>query len=97
MVTSAAASGPASTARALVIAAAPVPLGALLWHPLPPGKLPDSTGAAEAAAADITRWRLSHLAVVVASAAVALAFVAVRGFPRERVTGGSARSGSGSW
>lgn len=57
MVTSAAAaSGPASTARALVVAAAPVLLlGALLWHPLLPGRLPDSSGAAEAAAADITR------------------------------------------
>ncbi|MDK1349072.1 hypothetical protein QNO09_38660 [Streptomyces sp. 378] len=56
MVTSAAASGPASTARALVVAVAPVLLpGGLLWHPLLPGRLPDSAGAAEAAAADITR------------------------------------------
>ncbi len=52
-----------------------------------PRRLPDRAGAAEAAAADITRWGLSHLAAVVASAAVALAFVAVRGFLRERGDG----------
>ncbi|WP_159029537.1 hypothetical protein [Streptomyces qaidamensis] len=50
----------------------------MLWHPLLPGRLPDSAGAAEAAAADITRWGLSHLVAVVAFAAIALAFVAVR-------------------
>jgi hypothetical protein len=59
-------------------------LGALLWHPPLPGRLPDSNAVADAAAADTTRWGLSHLALAIASAMIVLAFVAVRGHLRDR-------------
>ncbi len=71
--------------RALVVAAAPVLLtAALLWHPPLPGRLPDSAGVADAASSDFMRWGLSHVAIVVAFAAVAVAFVAMRGHLRDR-------------
>lgn len=53
-------------------------LAAFLWHPPIPGRLPDDAAVAEAAAADPTRWGLAHFAAVLASAAIAVAFVAVR-------------------
>lgn len=71
---------PASPGRggAIVTAAAPVLLLAtFLWHPPIPGRLPDASAVAEAAASDLTRWGLVHLATVVASAVVAVAFLAV--------------------
>jgi hypothetical protein len=68
---------------------------ALLWHPLLPGRLPDSAGVADAASADITRWGLSHVAAAVASGAVAVAFVAVRGYLRERGDGSASAVGLG--
>lgn len=85
-----------ATARALLVAAAPVLLtAALLWHPPLPGRLPDSTGVAEAASADITRWGLSHVALALASGAIAVAFVAVRGYLRERGDGSASAVGLG--
>jgi len=71
---------PASAGRgaAIVTGAAPVLLLAtFLWHPPIPGRLPDAPAVAEAAASDPTRWGLVHLATAVASAVVAMAFVAV--------------------
>ena len=77
-----------SNASAAIVAAGPVLLlGALLWHPPLPGRLPDNDAVAEAAAADITRWGLSHLAAAVASAAVAVAFIVIRSYLRERGDG----------
>jgi hypothetical protein len=57
-------------------------LAAFLWHPPIPGRLPDDAAVAEAAAADLTRWGLAHLVAVLASAAIAVAFVAVREYLR---------------
>jgi len=68
---------------------------ALLWHPPLPGRLPDSAGVAEAASADITQWGLSHVAAALASGAVAVAFVAVRGHLRERGDGSASAVGLG--
>lgn len=69
---------------AAVVAAGPVLLlGALLWHPPLPGRLPDNDAIAEAVAADATRWGLSHLAAALAAAAIAVAFLAVRSHLRE--------------
>jgi hypothetical protein len=57
-------------------------LAAFLWHPPIPGRLPDDAAVSEAAAADLTRWGLVHLAAVIGSAAIAVAFVAVREYLR---------------
>jgi hypothetical protein len=87
---------PGLRARALVVAAGPVLLTvALLWHPPLPGRLPDSAGVADAASADITRWGLSHVAAALAFGAVAVAFVAVRGYLRERGDGSASAVGLG--
>lgn len=75
----------AARGRAGLVAIGPLLLlGALLWHPPQPGRLPDSEAVAEAAAAGITRWGLSHLTLAIASGMIALAFVAVRSHLRER-------------
>lgn len=58
----------------------------MLWHPPLPGRLPDSDAVADAAATDISRWGLHHLPGAIA-AAVAVSFIAVRGFLRERGDG----------
>jgi hypothetical protein len=82
------ASNSATKAGAITVAAGPVLLlGAMLWHPPLPGRLPDSDAVANAAAADITRWGLSHLAFALAAAAVAVAFIPVRSYLRERGDG----------
>lgn len=87
---------PGARARALLVAAGPVLLtAALLWHPPLPGRLPDSAGVAEAASADIMRWGLSHVAAALASGAVAVAFVAVRGYLRDRGDGSASAVGLG--
>lgn len=71
--------------RAATVAVGPLLLlGALLWHPPIPGRLPDSAAVADAAVADVTRWGLSHLALAVASAMIVVSFVAVRSHLRER-------------
>ncbi|NKE62893.1 hypothetical protein FXN61_41700 [Lentzea sp. PSKA42] len=75
----------ASRKMAALVAIGPLALvGALLWHPPLHGRLPDSEAVAHAAASDITRWGLSHLAAAIASAMIALAFIAVRGHLRQR-------------
>jgi hypothetical protein len=77
-----------SKALAITVAAGPVLLlGALLWHPPLPGRLPDNDAVAEAVAADVTRWGLSHLAAAFAAAAVSVAFIVIRSYLRERGDG----------
>jgi hypothetical protein len=77
-----------SRAMAITVAAGPVLLlGALLWHPPLPGRLPDNDAVAEAVAADVTRWGLSHLAAAFAAAAVSVAFIVIRSYLRERGDG----------
>jgi len=72
-------------ARAVVIAFAPIALlVAMLSHPYLPGRLPDHAAVADAVADGTTRWALTHLAAAVASGALVLAFVAIRGYLRER-------------
>lgn len=75
----------AASARAAVIAAAPIALlVAMLSHPYLPGRLPDHAAVADAVADGTTRWALTHLAAAVASGALVLAFIAIRGYLRER-------------
>lgn len=77
--------GASARGSAAVVAIGPLLLlVALLWHPPLPGRLPDGNAVADAAAADTTRWGLSHLALAIASAMIVLAFVAVRGHLRDR-------------
>jgi len=75
----------ADQARAVVVAIAPIALlVAMLSHPYLPGRLPDHAAVAEAVADGTTRWALTHLAAAVASGALVLAFIAIRGYLRER-------------
>ena len=75
----------ADQARAAVVAIAPIALlVAMLSHPYLPGRLPDHAAVAEAVADGTTRWALTHLAAAVASGALVLAFIAIRGYLRER-------------
>lgn len=74
-----------SDTRAVIVAIAPVVLlVAMVSHPYLPGRLPDHAAVAEAVAAGTTRWALAHLAAVLASGALVLAFIAIRGHLRER-------------
>lgn len=74
-----------SRLRAVVTALAPLALLAVfVWHPHIAGQLPNASAIAVAVAEDPTRWGLAHLATGVASGVVVLAFIAVRGFIRER-------------
>lgn len=71
--------------RAATVAVGPLLLlGALLWHPPLPGRLPDPEAVADAAAGDVTRWGLSHFALAITAAMIAVSFVAVRSHLRER-------------
>jgi hypothetical protein len=75
----------AASARAAAVAIAPIALlVAMLSHPYLPGRLPDHAAVAEAVADGTTRWALTHLAAVAASGFLVLAFVAIRGYLRER-------------
>jgi hypothetical protein len=75
----------AASARAAVLAIAPiVVLVAMLSHPYLPGRLPNDAAVAEAVADGTLRWGLVHLAAGVASGAIVLAFIAIRGYLRER-------------
>lgn len=91
--------GPAAGGRAGAIAVGAGPvllLAAFLWHPPLPGRLPDDAAVADAAAADPTRWGLVHLATVLASAAIAVAFVAVRDHLRAHGDAGPTTFGLGA-
>jgi hypothetical protein len=69
--------------RAATVAGAPLILAAgFLYHPYI-ANLTDEAAAAQAAAADTTRWGIAHLAVGVGSAALVLAFLAIRSYLRE--------------
>jgi hypothetical protein len=73
-----------SDTRAAVVAIAPVLLlVAMVWHPYLPGRLPDHAAVADAVADDPTRWALVHLTTALASGAIVLAFIAIRGHLRE--------------
>jgi hypothetical protein len=73
-----------SATRAVIVAVAPVVLlVAMVWHPYLPDRLPDHDAVAQAVTNDTTRWGLAHLAAAVASGALILAFIAVRGYLRE--------------
>ena len=75
----------AASARVAVLAIAPIVLlVAMFSHPYLAGRLPDHAGVAEAVADGTTRWGLTHIAAGVASGAVVLAFIAIRGFLREK-------------
>lgn len=65
--------------RAGVVAIAPVILlVALSYHPYLPGRLPNMDAVAAEVTADPTRWGVVHLATGVASAVLAVAFLAIR-------------------
>jgi hypothetical protein len=76
-----------TTSRIQAVATALAPpalLAAFVWHPYLTGRLPNAPAIAEAVAEDPVRWGLAHLAAGIASGVVVLAFIAVRGFLRER-------------
>ncbi len=69
--------------RAAIVAIAPtVLLLGFVYHPYVANATDDSA-LAETAASDTTRWGLSHLAIGVGYALMALAFIALRSFLRE--------------
>ena len=73
-----------SDTRAVIVAIAPVVLlVAMVWHPYLPGRLPNHAAVADAVADDPTRWALVHLMTALASGAIVLAFIAIRGHLRE--------------
>lgn len=73
-----------ASARAAIVAIAPVVLlVAMISHPYLPGRLPNDAAVAEAVAESTTRWAFAHLAAVVASGAIVLAFIAIRSYLRE--------------
>ena len=74
-----------SVTRAAVVAIAPIVLlVAMASHPYIPDRLPDHAGVANAVADGTTRWALVHLAAAMASGVLVLAFIAIRGYLRER-------------
>ena len=65
--------------RITIVAVAPAVLFvALAAHPFITGRLPNQTAIAEEVVAGTTRWGVVHLAASLASALIALAFLAVR-------------------
>jgi hypothetical protein len=77
---------PTTTARFRASTAAIAPvllLGAFVWHPFLPGRLPNDAAIAAAVADGPTRWGLAHLAAAVASAVLVFAFLAVRSYLHE--------------
>jgi hypothetical protein len=65
--------------RAGVVAIAPVLLlAALVYHPYLAGRQPNYDEIADAVVADPTRWGIAHLSAGIASAVLAVAFLAVR-------------------
>ena len=69
----------ARVGRITILAVAPAALlVALAAHPFIEGRLPNQTAIAEEVVAGTTRWGVVHLAASLASALVALAFLAVR-------------------
>jgi hypothetical protein len=77
--------GPArNRGRVAVLSVAPAVLCvALVAHPFISGRLPNEADIAEGVTADTTMWAVVHLAASVASALIAIAFLAVRSYLRE--------------
>jgi hypothetical protein len=70
---------PAGSWQVAVLAVAPATLLlALVAHPFIEGRLPNQTAIAEEVVAGTTRWGVAHLAAALASALIAVAFLAVR-------------------
>lgn len=70
--------------RIAALAVAPATLlAALFAHPFIEGRLPNQTAVAEQAVAGTTRWGVVHLAAGLASALIAVAFLAVRRYLHE--------------
>ena len=70
-------------ARAAIVFVAPVVLAAgLVYHPFI-AVLTDSDAVAAAAAADTTRWAVSHLTAGAGAGLVMIAFLAIRGYLRD--------------
>ena len=70
--------------RAVIVALAPVVLGAaFVAHPYIGLGPPDEAAVARAAVSSTFRWGISHLMVGVASALLLLAFLAIRSYLRE--------------
>jgi hypothetical protein len=69
--------------RAAIVVIAPAALLAgFIYHPyVTNGR--DEAALADAAASDVTRWGLSHLAIGIGYALLALAFIAIRSYLRE--------------
>lgn len=77
-------SQPRLSVRAGVVAIAPVILLAVLSsHPYLAGRLPNSDAVAAEVTSDPTRWGIVHIATGVASAILAVAFLAIRSHLRE--------------
>jgi MFS family permease len=70
--------------RTVILVVAPaVLLAAFVTHAYLPGRLPNDAAVAEAIVDGPTRWGWVHLTTSVASALIALAFLAVRSYLRE--------------
>jgi hypothetical protein len=70
--------------RVAVLAVAPAALCvALVAHPFISGRLPNEADIAEGVVAGTTMWAVVHLAASLASALIAIAFLAVRSYLRE--------------
>jgi len=72
----------AQTRAAIVVIAPAVLFAGFAYHPYV-ANATDEAALAEAAASDTTRWGLSHLAIGIGYALLALAFIAIRSFLRE--------------
>lgn len=71
-------------ARVAALAVAPAALAAaLVAHPFISGRLPNEAAIADAVVGGTTGWALVHLAAAVASALLAIAFLALRSYLRE--------------
>ena len=70
--------------RVVALTVAPAALcGALVAHPFISGRLPNEAEIAAGVAADTTMWAVVHLGASVASALIAIAFLAVRSYLQE--------------
>ncbi len=71
-------------ARVGALAVAPAALTvSLVAHPFLAGRLPNEAAIAEAVASGPSRWAVVHLSAAVASALIAIAFLALRSYLRE--------------
>jgi hypothetical protein len=72
-----------ATARATILAVAPlVLLASFVYHPHI-GMLPNADAVAHAVQADTQRWGIAHYGVAIGAALMALAYIALRGYLRD--------------